>query len=158
MSADQDKSADGHGRLDPQARAELKALAAIFAEARAGSGPDRHPLATTTFPAVREDGTIAGFPWTEYDPAIERFWSMVRRLQLCADPFDWPAWLDELRAAGADPLDPELVAGLTLPDLRRYLTALERVERFSDGTWRAALDRGVFEAVLRRILVVDRQG
>jgi hypothetical protein len=99
-------AADGSARLDPQDRAELKGLAAIFADAGAGSGPARHPLATTRFPAVREDGTIAGLPWTAYDESIHRFWRAMRRLDVMAVPFDGQAWLADLRASGRRPSRP----------------------------------------------------
>lgn len=123
-----------------------------------GPGRSREPLATITIPAIREDGIVEGFPWTDYGPEIDRFWSAVRRARLSAEPFDWPAWLEEVRASGTDHLGPMLVASLTAQDLRRYLTALERSERFSDGTWRAALDSGAFEALVGNILVLDRHG
>ena len=51
-----------------------------------------------------------------------------------------------------------LVAGLSPADLRRYLTMLQRAERFTDGTWETALRNGVFDALLSRILALDSEG
>lgn len=151
-SGSEQHSPAGIARLALLDRAEMEALAALFAAARSSPPTVGPALAHTIIPPVREDGTIAGLPWTEYEAPIARFWRIIHRLGLTDEEFDWPAWLDELRASGADPLDPELVARLSAYDLSRYLTALERAERFCDGTWRAALDRGIFEMVLARIL------
>jgi hypothetical protein len=152
VSGREHDSPAGNVRLAPADRAELEALAALFAAARLCPAHTEHSLTTTIIPPVREDGTIAGLPWIDYEGPIASFWRIIHRLGLTCPGFDWQTWLDEPRASGAIPLDPQLVARHSTEDLCRYLTALERAERFSEGTWRAALDSGIFEAVLSRIV------
>lgn len=55
-----------------------------------------------------------------------------------------------------------LCRGLVSPDLGRYLTMLQRAERFSDGTWAIALRNDVFEMLVsdcwRRSFRFDETG
>lgn len=140
------------GRLPSRQRADFEGLASLFAAARIQSGA-RHPFATAHYPES-SSGAIAGFPFTTYAPPVLAFWELVESCRLGASPFDWQGWSEE-RWPGTEILDPLLIARLTPADLRRYLTMLQRAERFVDGVWGAALHSGVFESLLSRILSLD---
>jgi hypothetical protein len=135
--------------LSEEQRTILRKLKGSFASARASQG--NRPVAVTRFPAVRH-GVITGFPFTEYSEPVESFWALVGQAHLLAAPFDWSAWAGDVRSSGRDVLDPAFVAGLSSTDLRRYLTMLQRAERFNDGTWAIALTNGVFEMLIERLL------
>ena len=139
-------------RLSAAQRQKFEALAATLAGAKALS--DGHSFAPTIFPVTRAR-VISGFPYTEYAPPVQTFWDLVEGAGLIAAPFDWPAWANEITNAGMELLDPQLVASLSPADLRRYLTMLQRAERFTDGTWGNALRNGVFDMLLERILALD---
>ena len=138
------------GRLSPLRRAAFQNLSRTFAAVRDPSAAE-HPFATTQFPTAT-DGIIRGFPITDYAPPVRAFWNLVENARLAAPPFDWSEWLEGICESSKDPLDPRLVAMLSPTDLRRYLTMLQRAERFVEGTWGAALRNGVFDALLTRIL------
>jgi Family of unknown function (DUF6508) len=91
-------------------------------------------------------------------PADRSILEVDRGFRLAASPFDWPSWTSEIRARDQDPLDPALMASFSPADLRRYLTMLNRIERFTEGTWQAALESGAFDAILDRLLQVDSDG
>lgn len=153
-SSDPSDDTSGSGRLSCNGRARIEELAGTFAAARSHpSAP--HPFASTVFPPRRDDNIVNGFPGTDYDGAVQDFWTTIDELQLASEPFDWPAWFEEIRSAGKDPIDSTLVTELNAADIRRYLTMLRRVERFTEGAWMEALNRGVFDALLRRILMLD---
>jgi hypothetical protein len=145
------------GCMSAGERTEVEELARIFEAARVGTDAD-HPFASTVIPPRRADGVIAGFSWVRYALPVDGFWDLIARLGLAAAPFDWPEWASQLRSSGNDLLDPELVASLAPPDLRRCLTMLQRAERFTDGTWASALNRGVFDALLAKIIALDEEG
>lgn len=150
-------TADLDKRLSVVERARVEQLAELFAAAPTDpSAP--HPFASTVFPPLREDNTIGGLPWTKYARPVDEFWTTIDDLQLASDPFDWPEWFEKINSAGKNPMDSRFVTELAPPDICRYLTMLRRMERFTEGAWMDALVRGVFDALLQRILSLDDAG
>lgn len=63
--------------------------------------------------------------------------------------FDWPRWMAERGRRLRE--DPAELAGASLEDCRRLLTAVVRADRFAGGGLFAALQSGEVHAVLRRV-------
>ncbi|MGM0819324.1 MAG: ADP-ribosylglycohydrolase family protein, partial [Actinomycetota bacterium] len=90
------------------------------------------------------------------DPWGGRAWSGLAR-DLLRDldevgvvaPFDWSAWLQHRGEALLD--DASALSDASLEDCRRLLAALARSDRFVEGAWDAALERGTVQAVLGRV-------
>ena len=95
---------------------------------------------------VRPDGSLSA-PYPSYALDVSEFFD------LAAKPF----W-EDLDAAGkpaADWLaDAAFVASASLDQVRTMLTHLVRGERFCDGCWALALERGQVQALLRRLVVI----
>jgi hypothetical protein len=64
-------------------------------------------------------------------------------------PFDWPAWLESPEGAALAE-DPAAVAGASVEDLQRLLTAIVRSERFGEGSIAGAYESGLLTAIVRR--------
>lgn len=97
------------------------------------------------------DGTIH-LGWYERSAAAEAFHADCGRFGWI-EPFDWMAWLETpVGRRLAD--DPAAVAGASVEDLRRLLTAIIRSDRFSEGSLAGAFESGTILAVARRAAVL----
>lgn len=85
-------------------------------------------------------------PYPVYAPAVERVRRQLGVLGLYV-PFAWPDW--EGLARYRD--DPGALADAPVTDAVRLLTAIQRSERFGDGSIEGALRSGVMLAALARL-------
>jgi hypothetical protein len=82
-------------------------------------------------------------------PVGDAFLAAVGRGGWVTAGFDWPTWA---RTAEAQALwkDPAAMASATPDQLARFLTALVRSERFSEGTLEEAHESGLLARIARR--------
>lgn len=93
------------------------------------------------------DGTMR-LPQFTTGPLYDAFMDAVARGRWIV-VFDWPTWA---RTAEAQALwkDPVALAAATPEQLERFLTALVRSERFSEGTLDEAFESGLLLRIARR--------
>ena len=85
-------------------------------------------------------------PFPVYVPAVDRVRRQLGVLGLYV-PFAWPDWEGVVRYRD----DPAALADAPVTDAVRLLTAIQRSERFSDGSIEGALESGVMPAALARL-------
>lgn len=89
------------------------------------------------------DGSIT-FPWVDYSPDVVEFFH-------CASQ----PWFLDVEYVGKNPGDwlenPEFIQTAGLEQLITLLTFCNRIERFNDGAWKDALERGIIQNILRRM-------
>jgi Family of unknown function (DUF6508) len=92
-------------------------------------------------------------PYFEPGPACDAFRAAVGRGGWLIVGFDWPGWAraDEAQALWKDPA---ALAAATPDQLARFLTALIRSERFSEGTLDEAFESGLLARIARRAAVL----
>lgn len=94
-----------------------------------------------------EDPVVdGGLMYVVYAPPMR---DLLQALSPLVVPFPWMEWEERRRLQPAD------LAGRPVEDAMRMLTSLVRAERFSVGTLAQALERGLLQAVVRRILSED---
>ena len=118
-------------------------------------------------PVLEEPGAVFGrweaqwedvegrvhLPYFESGPACDAFRAAVGRGGWLIVGFDWPTWArtDEAQALWKDPA---ALAAATPDQLARFLTALIRSERFSEGTLDEAFESGLLARIARRAAVL----
>ena len=90
---------------------------------------------------------VGGATDFEEHAAIEPFVRLAYDDGWMLPGFDWASW-DEGRTIAGDPVR---IKDTDLLTIRKLITALVRNERFCDGALQATYDRGVIQAILRRI-------
>jgi O-acetyl-ADP-ribose deacetylase len=73
---------------------------------------------------------------------------------LFLQPFNWPDWVEAARLVQ----NPDLLSRVSLPALRRLLTAHVRADRFNEGHLAAMFENGHLVAVLRRLDEIYKTG
>lgn len=96
-----------------------------------------------------EDKPVIQVPYPEYTPAVERLRRAIGASGLVV-PYDWMRWdgLDRYQ-------EPADLADAPAVDAARLIVAIVRSERFSDGSILSALQRGLLQAALRRVLAAQ---
>lgn len=89
---------------------------------------------------------VRQMPYPVYSESVERVLRGLRVLKLSV-PFDWMRW-DGMRRYDENPA---ALADAEVGDAVRVLTAIQRAERFGDGTIEAALKSGLMQAALARL-------
>ncbi|MCD0447128.1 DUF6508 domain-containing protein [Glycomyces sp. A-F 0318] len=84
-------------------------------------------------------------PYPRYSAAVNAVCSQLAEVALVV--FDWPSWLH----AHPEVQRPEAIAAAGPATAARAATALLRGERFYDGNLAAALESGVFMAIVERL-------
>jgi hypothetical protein len=120
-------------------RGDLHAIAALLP---ALSRVEAQPAQWRKGP--QDEGTLQ-IPFL-YSPEAERVMAAVYEHRLFVE-FDWVAWQEDAKRF----LEPRVVAGATLVDLRRLLTLHVRKERFCDGHFAEMIKSGHIAAILRRL-------
>ncbi|MBA3803749.1 MAG: DUF1643 domain-containing protein [Acidimicrobiia bacterium] len=95
------------------------------------------------------DRTATGviqMPWVLLDPAADRAIRWLGEQQLVTHLADRTTWYTPHRYPDAPSVD-----AASLADTVRLATSIVRGDRFSEGTIAAALDNGIFLAILRRL-------
>lgn len=133
---------------EPDYTALREAVAELEAFERGDLGIEHYAVMV---PSERlEDGSWR-VGWPDYQPAMERLWSAFWAAGAMASPEAYTDWL----ARNERPLQrPEEVASLSRDELIVRLFAIRRGERFGDGHWISALERGYFLAFARRLLAL----
>ena len=96
---------------------------------------------------VGDDGqAVWQMPYPVYSRSVEEVRGCLGRLGLVV-PFDWMSWegLHRYRE------DPAALLSAPVGDAVRMLTAIQRSERFTDGSIEGALDSGLFQTALARL-------
>jgi len=86
---------------------------------------------------------ITGF-YIRYPEGVEAFFRLIEEGPLVDynyDPEQVAAWIE----------DPEQIKRATIHEVRAALTYCSRLERFCDGCWADLLNRGIVQALLRRL-------
>ncbi len=84
---------------------------------------------------------IHQFPYPQYAPQVIAAEAALYDMGLIVD-FDWPSWSESQRYFDGEPVEDEVVAV-------KFLTAVVRAERFSEGVLDRAVETGVFAGALR---------
>ena len=101
-----------------------------------------------------EHGVIQ-MPWFSYNETVDRFHRELGALQWIY-PFDWPAWA--ATAEGTRLIsDPDAIATASAGDLAKVLTSIIRGDRFHEGAFAAAFERGTIAAITRRAAELLRE-
>lgn len=93
-----------------------------------------------------ENRPVHAMPYPVYADSVERVRDALGRLGLFV-PFDWTHWEGLVRYRD----DPASLATAPVADAVRTLTAIQRSERFSEGSIQGALERGVLQAAVTRL-------
>lgn len=88
-------------------------------------------------------------PWFAFSADAQRFVETAYRLKWVVPEFDWVAWTQTEEARRLVE-DPQAVAGATVEDLERLLTAHIRQDRFIEGHLAGAFEEGRLTAIVRR--------
>ncbi len=101
-----------------------------------------------------EHGVIQ-MPWFSYNDTVDRFHRELAAAQWIY-PFDWPAWAatPEGRRLVSDP---DAIATASAADLAKVLTSIVRGDRFHEGAFAAAFERGTIAAITRRAAELVRE-
>jgi hypothetical protein len=127
--------------VDPALLPRLRAALAEL-EARPVADPD---------PYVEWDTGPGHLPWATYLPPMDRLWEVLfAAAPVPDDAKDYVAWIDR----HPDAADPAVIAAFDYEDLAMFVFAIRRRERFSEGLWEEMLDRGIFAAVLARLIAL----
>lgn len=134
-----------------------EALAAAIGELEAfaqGALPLDHYVVNVAPVRTGEKSWINGYP--DYRPAMDRLWAALTAAGMNeVTPDAYNGWL----ARAAPPLEtPERVAALGREELLLRLFTIRRHERFCDGHWTAALERGFLLAFARRLAALNGSG
>ena len=101
-----------------------------------------------------EHGVIQ-MPWFSYNETVDRFHRELGELGWVY-PFDWPAWASATDGARLVS-DPEAIARASAADLAKVLTSIVRGDRFHEGAFAAAFERGTIAAITRRAAELVRE-
>jgi hypothetical protein len=93
-----------------------------------------------------EERNVHQLPYPVYAEPVARVRHALGALGLFV-PFDWPGWAGVKRYRA----HPEELADAPVGDAVRLLTAIQRSERFSDGSIEGALQSGAMQAALARL-------
>ncbi len=93
------------------------------------------------------DGTLS-LGWYRLSDAAEAFVRDVGGAGWIV-PFDWPAWMATAEAQ-ALVTDHARIAGASVEELSRLLTAIVRSDRFTEGSMAGAFESGLIGAILER--------
>ena len=108
-----------------------------------------------TPPAYRSPQPSGGdqreMPIQDSGPLLDSLTDEAYRIGLVVG-FDWSAWLSEAEKYFADP---QIIRHANLPIIQGLLTVIIRSERFSEGTLSVMAQRGVLEAICRRLDVLS---
>lgn len=101
----------------------------------ADHGLEKHP-----------DGSFSA-PWVDYPPGVIRFFELASLP--CFSDYEYAdknpgTWLDT----------PNFIQSASLEQCITLLTFFNRSERFSEGSWRYALENGIIQDILRRLGVL----
>lgn len=104
-------------------------------------------------PGHREDGVLQIGYWAPSE-AVARWQDALYEHHVVV-AFDWTEskWRRQMRRYYADP---GLLGQARLVTIRKVLTTLVRAERFSEGTFAEAFERGVPQAAIRRLRELSR--
>ena len=107
--------------------------------------------------SARDDGLLE-WPFYHLSDEGSAFHNAVYNLGWIR-PFNWSDWMKTPKAKALF-ASPEGVAGASVNDLRRMLTAIFRGERFCDGTLADAFETGILTAIVQRagVLLNETQG
>lgn len=95
-------------------------------------------------------GSIAILPWPEYEETVKQFFSAAARA--CWSDHDYASkHIDKVIN------DPSRVTSATLEEIKSMLTWCVRGERFCDGHWGAAIERGYVRNILQRLQALRSQ-
>jgi hypothetical protein len=120
------------------------ALDALAGETTFATWAGGGQVGTTVVDGERRPVHQMGYP--VYSEPVERLRDRLETLGL-AVPFDWMRWEGVARYGD----DPSRLADAPVEDAVRLLTAIQRSERFGDGSIEGALERGVIQAALARL-------
>ncbi len=94
-----------------------------------------------------EHGVIR-MPWFSYNDTVDRFHRELAAARWVY-PFDWPVWA-ATPEGGRLVSDPAAIATASAADLAKVLTSIVRGDRFHEGAFAAAFERGTIAAITRR--------
>jgi len=132
--------------LGPPDRAAAERLIAVIGALR----QQEEPLVTWTEVVVNEDGS--------FQPAYPSYQRAVREVFRVINEDRWKATTYDPKADGDWIYSEEALAALDYEGVRRALTCLTRLERFGEGFWAMALERGAFERMAGRVGALLEEG
>jgi ADP-ribosyl-[dinitrogen reductase] hydrolase len=92
-------------------------------------------------------------PYFDYTNEVLDFLRILGQ-NLFLQPFNWPDWVEVARLVQ----NPDLLSRVSLPTLRRLLTAHVRADHFNEGHLAAMFEKGHLVAVLRRLDEIYKTG
>ncbi|MBV0891587.1 hypothetical protein KTN05_06935 [Paracoccus sp. Z118] len=92
-------------------------------------------------------------PWFEFSPMLSDFHKAAYDHGLVVS-FDWSAWMQTDEGRRLMAADRARLTGATLEELQWIVTAIMRIERFSEGAIASAWDDGRLPAIILRLVVL----
>jgi hypothetical protein len=101
-------------------------------------------------------GGPGAMPFFAYSEPAGRFFQTAQEMQWVLPDFDWSAWAGSEEAQRLRN-DEEALAGASLEQLSKLLTAAVRRDRFCEGAMAESFDSGLVTGVLRRMAAIEAE-